>query len=110
MLEEMGWLQKLLGFHVRGVVHVGAHTGAEQGIYDRLGVREQVWIEPHPESFRRLSEGIRKGPGVHLINAACGPRAGTAPMFVMSGNEGASNSLLKPTGHLREFPGVKPAG
>ena len=32
---------------VSGVVHVGANTGQERGIYDKLSL-DVIWIEPIP--------------------------------------------------------------
>jgi FkbM family methyltransferase len=110
MLSQFPWIQPMLGFRARGVIHVGAHVGDEQPTYERLGIQRQVWIEPHPESFHRLEKNIRPGPAVSLLNVACGSRPGKATMHELSGNDGASNSLLEPTRHLQEFPDMVPTG
>lgn len=110
MLDQLTWLQRLFGFTARGVIHVGAHDGGEHEVYTRLGIRKQILVEPHPDTFRRLASRVRPSPDVTLMNVACGARAGKATMYVTAGNEGASNSLLELSNHLREFPEITPAG
>ncbi len=44
-----------------GVVHVGANTGQERGLYDQYGLNV-LWIEPIPELFSVLEANIRMLP------------------------------------------------
>lgn len=94
----------------RGVIHAGAHTGQERIAYTACGLLRQVWIEPQPELFERLREGMPDSPEIHLFNVACGERAGRAIMHRLAGNDGRSNSLLRPTLHLQRWPGLRPEG
>lgn len=43
---------------VEGVIHVGANSGQERGIYNRFGLRV-IWIEPTPEIFMELRKNLR---------------------------------------------------
>lgn len=110
MLNKIPVLQRMFGFKVRGVIHIGAHEGVEHELYNTLGIRRQVFIEPHPETFRRLAAHVPNNAEVRLLNIACGAKPGKATMYQTSGNDGASNSLLEPTNHLTEFPEIKNAG
>ena len=92
-------------YHVkpRGVVHVGAHLGQEHASYVKWGVRRQVWVEPQPEVFERLKAALPDDEEVTAVRAACGAERGRAVMHRLSGNEGASNSLLPPGEELAAF-------
>lgn len=99
---------------IRGVIHVGAHAGQEQSEYASCGINRQIWIEPQPEIFERLVEAVGPGDGpaaaVRCFNVACGPKPGTAQLHRLDGNDGMSNSLLEPKGHLERWPQFAPDG
>lgn len=94
----------------RGVIHVGAHAGQERIAYSACGLIRQIWIEPQPEVFERLRAAIPESAEVRHFNVACGDRAGRAVMHRIAGNDGLSNSLLRPTLHLERWPGLRPEG
>lgn len=94
----------------RGVIHVGAHAGQERIAYSACGLIRQVWIEPQPEVFLRLRAAIPESRDVRLFNVACGDRTGRAVMHRLAGNDGLSNSLLRPTLHLERWPGIHTEG
>ncbi len=94
----------------RGVIHVGAHAGQERIAYSACGLIRQMWIEPQPEVFQRLRAAIPESRHVRLFNVACGDRTGRAVMHRLVGNDGRSNSLLRPTLHLERWPGLHAEG
>lgn len=93
--------------HVRGIIHVGAHYGQEYADYARAGIREVVFIEPCAKAFQVLKDTYGEVPGVSLINSACGAEFSVAQMNVEQANQGMSNSLLKPAGHLQQYPSIQ---
>lgn len=110
MLNKIPLLQRIFGFKVRGVIHVGAHEGVEHELYNSMGIRRQLFIEPHPETFRRLASHVPNNAEVRLLNIACGAKPGRATMYETSGNDGASNSLLEPNAHLNEMHNIATSG
>jgi len=44
--------------------------------------------------------------GISLFNNACGSESGEMPMYVSHQNQGQSNSLLRPEGHLTQHPEI----
>jgi FkbM family methyltransferase len=86
-------LRRLPG-RVRGVIHVGAHVGQESGTYRRLGIRRQVWVEPHPGNFERLIAGLPKDHEVRAFNVACAECDGSADLFCQPAGDGQENTLM----------------
>jgi FkbM family methyltransferase len=84
------------GIVLRGVVHIGAHTGQEFARYEQAGIRQQVWVEPQPGPFAQLRAAIPDEPRIRLFNVACGSVRTTATMHHIEGNRGLSDSLLPP--------------
>lgn len=51
-----------------GIIHVGANEGQERGQYNSLN-KEVLWIEPHPATYSRLKDNIKKFPKQKAICA-----------------------------------------
>jgi FkbM family methyltransferase len=89
------------------IVEAGSHNGVDTANLARTWPRGKVFgFEPVP-TLRAQVENQIKG----LANAACFPLAlgakpGEAELFISSGASDGSSSLLRPTGHLQEHPGV----
>jgi len=94
------------GIVPRGIIHVGAHMGEEYGEYVEAGCRRVVFVEADPDTFDRLLSRFVGNPDVLCLNAAVSDGEGTARFHRMSGSQ--SSSLLRPTGHLRVYPGITP--
>ncbi len=93
------------GITPRGVIHIGAHTGQEHPIYTACGIHDQVWVEPQPEAFARLTQNLPDGGKsgrVRAFNVACGPERTIAKMHRVGGN-GESDSLLAPKEMLQDY-------
>jgi len=54
MLIEINDLLKKLNFEIKGIIHIGAGSGAELRNYSKLKVQNFLMIEPDPESYRKL--------------------------------------------------------
>lgn len=55
MLIPFDYLFQKYNIKPKGVLHIGANVGEEAAMYDRLGVKKQVWIEGNPEIFLKLT-------------------------------------------------------
>lgn len=52
---KVEWLTEN-GYHVRGIVHIGANDGKEIAWYITKGYKPVIAFEPHPEAFKQLKE------------------------------------------------------
>ncbi len=64
---------------------VGSHVGDRIGSFRRLGARA-VALEPQPDCARVIRAIYGADPGVTLVEAACGPSAGTIKLLINSAN------------------------
>lgn len=90
---------------LRGVVHVGANSGQERGLYDsyRLPV---LWIEPIAEVFATLQRNITSYPCQQAVRALVAAVDGDEVDFHIASNDGASSSLLDLAKHKDIWPTV----
>lgn len=93
---------------IKGIIHVGAHTGEEDADYKLCGIPKVVWVEPCKPAFQVLSDKFAGDQSVTLINCAFGDAAeDNKPMYVENVNFGMSNSLMAPKKHLAEYPSIQ---
>ena len=92
-------------FSIKGVIHIGAHYGQENNIYEDLGVENRIFFEPLKSNFKVLKENVSNK--YTLINKALGNEEKSISMFVEKENEGQSSSILKPKVHKTQYPWVK---
>ena len=91
---------------VTGVIHVGAHYGQEYPDYiNTFGNITTHWFEPLNDAFEKLTD-LLKYPNVHLYKYALGNGYANTEIFVDSGTDGQSSSLLKPLDHINLFPHI----
>jgi len=92
---------------VRGIVHVGAHTGQEYEEYlKNFGKIPIFWFEPIPHIFDILRKNLKDKPNTYLYNLALGKEEMDGEIFIDNGNNGQSSSILKPKKHLDQFPHI----
>ena len=89
----------------RGIIHCGAFLAEELPIYESHGIKNVCWIEADPNTFNELKKILVNRDNDVLINVAVCDKNEVKPFYVM--DNGASSSLLKPTGHLDKYPTVK---
>ena len=64
---------------------IGSHVGDRTGSFRRLGARV-VALEPQPECARAIRTIYAGDDAVALVEAACGPQAGTLVLHINSAN------------------------
>ncbi len=105
----------------KGVIQVGSHFAEEHDDFVKCGIEQFVYIEPCKDAATELAKRLNlEGGGFHpasgfmwvglneikLFILACGSEEGLMPMYVSHQNQGQSNSLLKPEGHLSQHPEI----
>ena len=91
--------------HVSGVVHIGANTGQERGLYHRFGIRV-IWIEPIPRIFDKLLVNLRSYPEQRAIQCLITDRDDEERRFHVANNDGQSSSILDLQGHKDIWPSI----
>lgn len=54
MLENINKIQKKINFKIKGIIHIGAGSGAELRNYCKLDIKNFLMIEPDPLSYKKL--------------------------------------------------------
>lgn len=104
MLLDLTKISKKYGLNIKGVLHIGAHYGQENKVYEELQIENRIFFEPLSNNFRKLSENV--DPKFTLINKALGDFNGEVEMYVEKENSGQSSSVLKPSLHLVQYPHI----
>ena len=104
MLLDLTKISKKYGLNINGVLHIGAHYGQENKVYEELQIENRIFFEPISNNFRKLSENV--DPKFSLINKALGDFNGEVEMYVEKENSGQSSSVLKPSLHLVQYPNI----
>ena len=109
LLRRHGLIDRhsLKGFlrDVRGVIHVGAHTGQERELYAQYGLNV-LWIEPLKEHFAQLERNIAALPQQRALQALVTDRDGGEYTFNVASNAGGSSSILALKLHADIWPEV----
>jgi FkbM family methyltransferase len=90
---------------VSGVVHVGANTGQERGIYDQWSL-DVIWIEPIAEVFAKLQDNLRSFPRQRAIKCLVTDKDDEENILHVSNNDGLSSSILDLKDHKDIWPEV----
>jgi FkbM family methyltransferase len=91
----------------KGILQVGASYGQELELFLNNGVQAAVLIEPLPDPFAHIAGICKQVPNFVAVNALCGDISGEKHKFYVASNGGMSSSIMRPTGHLKEFDYVK---
>jgi FkbM family methyltransferase len=105
MLLNLKSIVNKYNIKVSGVLHIGAHFGEENGVYNDLGIQKRIFFEPLPSNFRILKNNI--GENYTLMNIALGNENKKISMNVETANSGQSSSILNPLLHLIQYPHIK---
>lgn len=102
-----------LNIDVRGIIHIGAFIGEEQVVYDKMDIKNVLYIEPLERHCNKLLERLGN---VNLLKCALGNYNGEATINISSTEDdgrpwfnrgdGASSSILKPKKHLTQHPNI----
>lgn len=105
MLIPFDTLFKKHNLTFTGVLHIGANVGEERFMYDKLGIRKQIWIEGNPEIFLKLKENISYNPYAVALNYIIGNENKETVLHI-SNNGSQSSSVLDLGTHKQQHPDV----
>ena len=90
---------------VSSVIHVGANEGQERDLYDGYGLKV-LWIEPAPETFKKLQSNIAHYKRQQCIQALITDDDNQHYDFHVSNNDGQSSSILDLKEHKELWPDI----
>lgn len=105
MLLDLIGLTKKYDMNIKGVLHIGAHFGEENNVYNQLEIENRMFFEPLSSNFAKLCKNV--GNEFSLINVALGNETKEVEMYVETANQGQSSSVLKPIKHLQQYPHIQ---
>lgn len=88
------------------MIHVGANTGQEIGLYNRYGL-SVVWVEPNPEIFETLKNNLADFPKQAALKGLVTDVENAEYEFHLANNGGESSSILELDQHKDLWPEVK---
>jgi FkbM family methyltransferase len=104
MLFDLKSLKEKYNLNIKGVIHIGAHFGQENSVYNELNIKNRMFFEPMKESFEVLKRNVSDEHT--LYNFALGNENKKITMNVERNNQGQSSSILVPKVHLTQHPGI----
>lgn len=104
MLLDLVRISKTYNMQISGVIHIGAHYGEENNVYDELNIEHRIFVEPLKRNFDKLKENIPSR--YRLVNKALGTENTTVQMYVETANNSQSCSILEPGDHLIQYPTI----
>ena len=106
MLIDICNLKTKYDLHINGVIHVGAHFGNENQVYEKLNIKNKIFFESSYKTFIVLTQNLSHTEAL-LINKAVGNENKSIMLNIETHNEGQSNSILQPKLHLQQYPNIK---
>jgi FkbM family methyltransferase len=104
MLLDLKSLKEKYNLNITGVIHVGAHYGQENTVYNELNIQNRIFFEPLKDSFEILKSNVSEP---HLLfNFALGSENKKVTMNVERNNQSQSSSILVPKLHLTQYPSI----
>lgn len=105
MLLDFKKIYKKYDLNVNGVLHIGAHYGEEDKIYDELNIKKRIYFEPLKSNYEILIKNTNS-QYCQYHNIALGNTEGEVKMNLSSNNNGSA-SILEPKNHLYLHRNVK---
>lgn len=105
MLIDFRELFPRWGIKPKGVLHVGANVGEEAPVYDELGIKKVVWVEPNQKLRTKLYDNTVKKYGHSNLYFCAGDENKDGTLHV-SNNGGQSSSILELGTHKIAHPDV----
>lgn len=105
MLLDLEMLVKKYNMDIKGVIHIGAHFGEENNVYNNLNLKNRIFFEPLEKNYNKLLENV--GEDFIKYKIALGNENKSIEMFVEEANMGQSSSILKPVLHLTQYPHIQ---
>jgi FkbM family methyltransferase len=104
MIIDLNTLKNKYDLSIKGVLHIGAHFGEENEIYEKLEIKNRIFFEPVKSNFNVLKKTV--GDSYELHNFALGNQNGEILINIETANFGQSSSILKPKKHLELYPTI----
>jgi FkbM family methyltransferase len=104
MLLDLKSLKEKYNLNITGVIHVGAHHGQENTVYNELNIENRIFFEPLKDSFEILKNNVSEQ--YTLYNFALGSENKKVTMNVERNNQSQSSSILVPKLHLTQYPNI----
>lgn len=105
MLLDLKNIVTKYNLNLKGVLHIGAHWGEEDSVYNDLGIPNRIYFEPLSKNYSVLSSRLLTK--WECIKTALGNQVGDITMNVEEANNGQSSSILDPGTHLHQYPHIK---
>jgi FkbM family methyltransferase len=105
MIISLGEIKTNYGIDVRGIIHIGSHSGQE---YEECAkhCKDMMFFEPVQSNYKLLIESLPKSDNIITFNLALGNEVGTKEMYIETANKGMSCSMLEPGTHLKLYPWI----
>ncbi len=91
------------GLDIQGVLHCGGHLGEEAASYDRLGIKNVVWVEANADNIPLIDRAVSRY-GHTVIEALIAEVNGDKRTFHITNNQSMSSSLLEFGTHVNFSP------
>lgn len=95
MLIDFRQLFPRYNIRPKGVLHIGANTGQEFGVYMELGIKKQIWVEADAELCAELAANVAANPEAQVINKCISDVDDKDVEFHIANNNGQSSSFLE---------------
>lgn len=105
MLLNLKYIKPAYQLDIKGIVHIGAHTGEERFLYKDLGIENVIWIEANPDVFPILCKNLEDFPKNKALNYLLTNEPRDFEFFVM--NHVQSSSILPLDLHKKFYPNIK---
>lgn len=99
MILNLKQLYEKYNMNITGIIHIGAHFGEEQEVYEKLNIGKIAYFEPVAKTFKKLNEKI--GDNAVLFNYALGNDNKEIEMYVEEADAYGCSSILKPTDNYK---------
>ena len=104
MLLDFDYLVNKYNLKIKGILHIGAHIGNENMVYQKHNIANKIFFEPLSHTFEILKKNVTDGI---LVNKALGSTTESVKMYVEYDNQSQSSSILKPKVHVQQYPGIR---
>lgn len=105
MLLDLISLSEKHKMNITGVLHIGAHFGEENDVYDKLKIEKRIFFEPVSSNYKTLKNNLEER--FPLLQIALGNENKKITMNVETANNGQSSSILRPKLHLYQYPNIQ---
>lgn len=105
---DLEYIYNKYNINARGIIHIGAHTGEEKNLYDKLNIKNTtIWIEANPDLIISLKNNVKNDI---VINEVISDKEETVKFYITKNleddNNKQSSSLKQLDYHLIAHPSV----